>query len=299
MQYTNKLNLPQYISDWLQFDSYDYSDDPHTLGATTLMKPIQAYWLTVRHADSFQIDVSDLVAAKFGTAIHDSIEQISTPNTSKEQRVQRIFSLGDVPYTIAGRYDVLVSKDGRWTIRDIKTTSVWAYIFGGKDAEYQKQLSIYRWLLSASMAVEQVGYIDFFFTDWQSSKAKQDKDYPQHRILPSYKVDLFSLDETEKYIHSRLSLLAKYEFISDDQLPPCTDDELWTTNEVFAVTRPSAKKATKLCSTRDEAVQYIKDKRIQASIELRPSKAKRCKYCPCYGLCKQGQDLKKQGRIIF
>jgi hypothetical protein len=299
MRYTNKSNLPQYIVDWLTHDDYDHNDDEYTLSTTTLMKPVQAHWLTLRYGDQIEMDASDLIAARLGQAVHDSIEKVSTSDVIKEQRISKTIDINGSPYTITGRFDILAYRDGLYVLRDIKTTSVWSYILGGKDEEYRKQLSTYRWLLAGRHEVEPLGYIDFFFTDWQSAKVRQDNRYPQRRVLAGHEVPLMSLDETQQYIHGRASLFDRYRETPDSLLPPCTLDELWAEEEKFAVTKTGAKRATKLCSTRDEAERYMTSKKIKGFVEHRPPKVKRCKYCPAVSFCHQARDLQQRNLIAF
>jgi Txe/YoeB family toxin of Txe-Axe toxin-antitoxin module len=291
MDFTNKLNFPQYIADWLAHDDYDHNYDPYTVSATTLMKPIRATLLTQRYHEHLEKDVVDFIASKVGTAIHDSIENITTENVTKEVREERLVTTSSgQPYKVTGKFDVLVKEDdGTYTLRDIKTTSVWAYIYGGKDKDYIEQLSIYRWLLSQNFNVNITGYIDFFFTDWQSSKAKNEHTYPQHRVSPSYAVQLKSLEETEAWIMSRVVEIEAQREVEDNKLPYCTKEELWATDEVFAVYKTDAKRATKLCDSLEEAQAYKQNKKIVGMIQKRSSKMRRCNYCPALPFCNQGQ----------
>ena len=303
MQYVNKYNLPQYLVDWLTRDDYDHNSDPLTLSATTLMKPVRAYWLTRRHGDNLTVDVSELIASRLGNAIHDSIEQVETPNVSKEQRLSRKLEMGGISYTISGKYDIMVYDEStkKWTIRDIKTTSVWAWIYGGKDEDYRKQLSIYRWLAVATgVELEPVACIDFIFTDWQSQKAKTEDNYPQQRIKAGYKIELLSLEETERYIRERLENFFTFKELPDTQLPLCTKEELWATEDTFAVMKAGAQRATKVCETREEAEIYIRDKQIKtAFVEFRQGKAKRCKYCSAAPFCDQFKRLTEQRLVEY
>ena len=300
MQYLNKTNLPQYLVDWLINDEYDYNTDPFTVSATTLMKPARAYWLTLRHGDELQVDVTDLIASRMGTAIHNSIEQIKTPGVTKEQRVTRVVNIDGVDYTIRGKYDVIVEESGKRFLHDIKTTSVWAYIYGGKDEDYKKQLSIYRWLLEPTAPIEPVAYIDFLFTDWSGSKAKQEDTYPQQRIIAGYKIELMSLEETETYIRQRLLAFFAFKDKSDSDLPSCTKEELWASEDSFAVMKPGAQRATKVCESNEEALVYIRDKSVKNGyVEFRQGKVKRCKYCSAAPFCSQYKSLQKAGLIDF
>lgn len=299
--YTNRHKLPQYLEDWIRKDNYDYVLEPNTYSATSLMKPLQAALLAVRHADKLEVDIIDLIASRYGNAIHDSVERVETPGVSKENRITRKLMINDTEYTVSGKYDILVdNKDGTFTLRDMKSTSTWSYIFGGKDSDYQIQLSIYRWLLSTSCNVLNKGYIDFFFTDWQGAKAKYDNSYPQHRIKAGYEINLLSLDETERYIRGRLEQIDKYRDAEDIDLPPCHIDELWGEPDTFAVYKIGNKKATKVCDSKEEAVEYMKLKGMKESegfIQNRQGKIRRCKYCPSNPVCSQAKTLHDAGLI--
>lgn len=300
MHYTNRQKLPQYLVDWLIHDDYDRSTDPFTLSATTLMKPIRAHVLTAKYGDNLEIDVSELIASRLGNAIHDSIEKVESSNVSKEQRVTKTIDIEGHVYTVRGKYDVLTCENGKYVLRDIKTTSVWAFIYGGKDEDYRKQLSIYRWLLHGEKQVEPVAYIDFLFTDWQSMKARTEDNYPKQRIHSGYKIDLLSLEETENYIRDRLTKFHKFRSVPDVSLPLCTKEELWASEDKYAVMKMGAKKATKLCDSKEEAVSYIKNKSITGvNIELRPGKVKRCKYCSASPVCSQYKSMSDAGLIDY
>lgn len=299
MHYTNRYNLPQYLVDWLISDNYDYNQDPLTVSATTLMKPVRAYWLTARHGDTLEIDVSELIAARLGSAIHDSIERVETKNVFKEERVKKTVEIDGVTFTVSGKYDILTFENNKWVLRDIKTTSVWAYIYGGKDDDYRKQLSIYRWLLSGDREVELVAFIDMIFTDWQSMKAKTEDNYPQQRIHPGYRIELLSLEETEAYIRERLSFFYKFKDVVDLNLPFCTKEELWATEDTWAVMKPGAQRATKVCDSKLAAVAYMTEKQIKAEVQHRPGKVKRCKYCSAAPYCSQYKSLSAAGMIEF
>jgi hypothetical protein len=297
MRFTNKLNLPQYLVDWLENDNYDYIHAPNTVSATTLLKPLRAHIITSRHGEDLEVDVSELVASRYGNAIHDSVERIETPGVTKEQRVSRKVTIGDTEYTVTGKYDVLVEKDGVYTIRDMKSTSAWTFIYGGKDEDYRAQLSIYRWLLSQDKQVEPVAFIDFFFTDWQGIKARTEKGYPQSRIHAGYRIELLSLEETEAFIRSRLSALHLHRDLPEEQLPECTEEELWAEKDTYAVYKIGNKRATKVCDTKEEAIQYKDSHKLNGFVQERKGKVKRCKYCSAAPFCSQFKELQAKGLV--
>lgn len=304
MEFTNRLNFPQYIVDWLAHDDYDHVVDSSTFSATSLLKPVKVHWLTLRNDDKLKMDVSDLASSKIGTAVHDSIELIDTEGVMKEFRLEHKMLVDGREITIRGKFDILEKQsDGTYSLRDIKTTSVWAFILGGKDDDYSKQMSIYRWLLAKDKEFvgtpNDIGYIDFFFTDWQSAKAKTDKEYPQHKINPGYKVQLMSLKDTEAFIEEKVRQFIKYENVSDNMLPPCNIKDLWATDEKWAVRKHKAIKATKLCDTEIEAKAYMHNKNIKGIIEHRPPKVKRCRFCAAFPFCQQGQIYNTLGQIQY
>lgn len=302
MKYTNRLGFPEYICSWLKHDDYDHVVSENTFSATTLLKPVRVYWLSLRNNDNLQMDVSDLIASRIGTAVHDSIERIETDGVEKEIRLEKEIEIDGEVFIIRGKFDILEHQpDGSCTLRDIKTTSVWAYVFGTKDEEYRKQLSVYRWLLSdTGRDVNDVAYIDFFFTDWQSSKAKTDENYPKCKVTPGYKVELMSASETEDFIIDRVKNFHIYKDTEAKDLPPCEIKDLWASDAKWAVKKKGANRATKLCDSEEEAEAYIMNRGIKSAIiEYRAPKVKRCKYCTAWQFCSQGQDYSSRGLIQY
>jgi hypothetical protein len=165
MNYTNRHNIPPHICKWLELDSYDY--DPNVISATTLINPARAFVLKKLHADDLTMDYSDLLSARYGTAIHDSLEKAGVfgKGDFKEKR----FYCEVLGVTISGKVDAVI--DG--VIRDNKSTSVWKFVKQEFD-DYIKQLSIYRYILHRNgIETESFGMIDFFFTDWKKSDAEK------------------------------------------------------------------------------------------------------------------------------
>ena len=117
MIYTNKYNIPGHICKWLESDSYDYQ--PGVLSATTLISPARAFVLKKLHRDELTMDYSDMIALRYGTAIHDSLEKVGVyaDGDFKEKR----FFAEIMGFQISGKMDAVL--DG--VIRDNKSTSVW------------------------------------------------------------------------------------------------------------------------------------------------------------------------------
>lgn len=283
MKFTNKFNLPQHICDWLAFDEYDYT--PDTISATTIIGPARAWALKRLNADKLSMDYSDLLAIRYGTAIHDSLEKVGVYGEG-DFREKRFFAQ-KMGFTISGKPDALIGG----VIRDNKSTSVWKIVHGEFD-DYIKQLSIYRWLLHQN-GIEAAGhaFIDFFFTDWKKSDAAKGGGYPPLRYQEQ-RIELWSLEQTDAYLDERLSDFA----FALGCLPECTTEELWQDPAKWAVYRKAGQaKAFRVMNTAEEA-QKLADE-IGGVVEYRPAKAKRCNYCTAAPFCEQYNQLKTAGLV--
>lgn len=103
MKVTNKHNLPAHICAWLAYDEYDY--DPETISMTTLIGPARAWALKRLNADKLTMDYSDLLAVRYGTAIHDSLEKVGVYGEGdfKEKR----FYAELMGFRVSGKMDAL------------------------------------------------------------------------------------------------------------------------------------------------------------------------------------------------
>ena len=292
MEYTNKKNFPDFVVEWLKFDEYDYEEN--TLSATTLMQPPRSYALKVHNIDRLEIDVEDLIASRYGTAIHDSVEKVNLKGCKQEERLRKSVK----NKIITGKYDILRKvTDSKWELIDVKSTSVWTVIYGSRDEDYRKQLSIYRWLATQNgYNVVQTGKIWMVFTDWSAAKAKQDPNYPQSRTMIK-EVDLWGDDKTLKYIGDRITLLENTVKLDQNDMPKCTDEELWAKEESWAIMKEGRKSAVRVLSTKSEADELLKEKDDKHSILHRPGKVARCRYCQARKFCNQYTELVEEGRI--
>ncbi len=285
MKFTNRHNLPQHICDWLAFDDYDYN--PDTVSATTLIGPARAWALKKMHADDLTMDYSDMLALRYGTAIHDSLEKVAVyaDGDFKEKR----FYAEEMGFTISGKMDALING----SIIDYKSTSVWKIVHGDFD-DYIKQISIYRWLLAKNgITATDYAFIDFFFTDWKKSDAARSSDYPQLRYKEQ-RIELWGLEKTEEYIIDRLEEFA----FALGCLPECTPEELWQTPTTYAYfTKAGAAKATKVYQESELAEVEQRVAENGGVIEKRSGKAKRCGYCTAAPFCEQFSRMKAEGLI--
>jgi len=301
MNYTNRHKLSDEFVHWLISDEYDYDPDPLVLSATTLMKPVRITILEERWNSSITVDVSDLVALRYGTALHDSFEKSNVPNCIQEVRYYR-----DIDgFTVSGKVDLVMHADKPiMTLGDLKSTSVWNYILSGKDKGYIQQLSIYKWLMEDGYTKTEDGRkhpvqipthphaeVKFAFTDWSKTDSRQKKDYPQSRVKEK-RIQLDSLEETEAFILSKLAEVKSARELSDNNLPECTKEELWQSETTYAVMKIGGKRAVKLHNDYASAIKHARSyKTNDYRVDTRKGKAKRCNYCNVTEFCNQYKEL--------
>lgn len=317
---TNKYNLNIAMQVWLVNDSYDYVADPKYISATSLLKPVRQVILEKRLEGTPDGDISDMITSKYGTSIHSGIEEAwlspKLPNNLRklginEKTISKVKinpkepneediniylekrstrKLGD--WTIGGKFDLVI--DGK--LFDNKSTSTWSYIYGSKVDDYTKQLSIYRWL-NKDIITDDDFTINYIFTDWSQTKALQQKDYPQCRII-SKDYHLLSLAETERFIKNKLDLLDKYMDAPESELPECTDEELWRELPKYKYYKEPTKltKATKVFESKLEAEAYCLSKGTGIILSV-PGSVKRCSYCRCFNQCTQKNRYLEDGSL--
>lgn len=296
MEFTNKYDLPKYVVDWLTYDNYDYEEG--TISATGLMSPPRQYALKSKYKEELKMDCSDLIAARYGTAIHSGFEVVPMVNVDKEKRMYKEIVVGKEIIKLSGKPDIILNINlPEQKLVDIKSTSVWGYILGSKAQDYQKQLSIYRYLAKYSGYNITEAEVCMIFTDWSKTRAKEKDDYPQTRIkvMP---IILWSIEETEKYILERLSILMEAKNTHENCLPYCTEEELWRKPTEYKVMITGGKKATRICDSEEFATNYIQSKGlINAYILKKVHQAKRCGYCNVRPFCKQYKEMLENDEV--
>jgi len=316
---SNVTNISLPMAVWLASDDYDFRPQGKAISATALLKPPRQILLRerLRPEDVKTPDVTDFIASRMGTSIHDGIEKAWLTNYEKCMRLlgypqQVIESIrinpgdleeGEIPiylerrgsreimgYTISGKFDLVLNGE----LNDFKSTSVYTYVKGSKDEDYCLQGSIYRWI-HQDIVTEDTIAIQFIFTDWQRAMAKSDPKYPQTRVL-EHRVPLMSLEETEQWIRSRLRTLEEHAELPESKLPYCSDKDLWRTDTVWKYYADPAKstdpkaRSTKNFDTALEANNFRASKGKGIVVEKK-GVVKACGYCAAFPICSQKDQL--------
>lgn len=277
MKITNNKNLPTAL---VNFARSDYEYTPNRYSVTTLLNGATETVLKYRHNNDIEKDVSDLIWALFGSAFHKILEEQDVEkHESKEEKLQVDFN-GSV---ISGIYDLYNSKTQ--TVTDYKTTSVWKWILKDFD-NYRQQGLIYAWMLNKlGFKCDKAEFI-LFFKDHSKTKAKVERDYPDLPVEKKiFKFTQKDFDEIEVFLRDKLNKIKMYEKLSDDELPPCSDEERWYKGTKYAVKKKGNKRAIKLYDNKDEAEKRA-SKDDNLIIEERIGRNVKCEeYCDVKDFC--------------
>ena len=213
--------------------------------------------------------------------------------------------------TVSGKYDFV----GEGTLEDFKSCGTFKYTkmlkelespsgtdgLSGSDTEktFQLQGSIYKWL-NPEIITSDYMIIQFIFTDWSKlqSMVQEKNGYPAARVQ-AHKIPLMSPEWTENWIKTKLALIDSLQDAEQDQIPECTNEELWRGKSVFAYYKnPEGKRATKNYDEYHNAhAHYIKDGSIGV-INERKAQVKRCLYCDAFDLCEQKNTYLLDGSLV-
>ncbi|MGV8863232.1 MAG: hypothetical protein ACOH2T_18960 [Pseudomonas sp.] len=311
---TNNAGLDLAIAVWLASDEYQYDDRPNYISVTTLIRGLKKTILGARVPEELRIpDISDRIATSIGHVLHrgveyswklhyrssmeklgypkgviDSIrinpetEEPDTISVYTEFRTEREFK----GWIISGQVDLII--EGRLT--DAKSTKVWSFINQPSVEEWKLQGSIYRWLNPEKITHDQLA-IQYLLLDWNRGAASRDPSYPPHAVpLRSYA--LMGLQETEQWVATKLSLLKQYWDSPEEQLPECSEEDLWRTQPVYKYYANPEKMGR---STKNfdgpmaelEAKNHLASKGHIGVVLQVPGEVKACNFCTAFPICKQ------------
>jgi len=323
-EYTNKNNISLALAVFLMHDSYDYDDRTNVISATGLLKSIRQIVLAQQNKHLAKtVDIADLVPSRMGSAIHTGCEEAWSDNKNVLEALKlfgaadsvtgsikvnpETVTPGEMPVyveqraekevlniIISGKYDLVL--DG--VLNDYKSTSVWTYIYDSGADNYTKQGSIYKWL-SPDKITSDIVNINYIFTDWSAARAKQDgQKYPQQRVLTKA-YPLWGTQETEQWITNKLASYLSLIDSPQEDLPECTDQELWASETVYKYYKNAnnTARSTKNFATMDEAVMRNSADGNVGLVKEVPGEVKACRYCSVVGICTQAETMLANGRL--
>lgn len=274
MKLTNLFNLPQPIYDAVANDPYTKGDSDYSI--TGLMKPPRMVALEKAHWNEIEEDASDRIFSLLGQAVHTILERSERIAIAEKRLYASIDGV-----RISGQTDRIVVLDR--LVQDYKVTSVWK-ILKGEYEDWAAQQNAYRWLLKENGYDIEALQIVAILRDWSKRKARTEDKYPVAQIAV-VELPVWPLERTREMLRLQI---AQHE-AAKVNLPLCTPEEKWQDPGTWAVMKPGAKRATKLCSTLEEAERYA----CGGSFEItrRISDPRRCfDYCRVAKFCEQHQN---------
>lgn len=244
--------------------------------------------MTRRHWDNLSVDASESIWQVFGTAVH-SILEAQESGEVKEAR----YCVDVSKSVVTGQVDNYDPETK--TLSDYKTASVWKVQLKDFD-DWRRQGLVYAWLMGKNgVKVVKCRFIAML-KDHSKSKARFDSNYPQSpTYIYEFDVTEKDLEEIEKFIFDKISLLERFENRPSNELPLCTDSERWADGEKWAVMKKGRKSAVRVFDTESDAKTMLSKLDNLHFIEHRPPIARKCAdYCLVCDFCNQYQNEKKR-----
>ncbi len=285
MKITNKHDVPLPLVTLASREYYSKGKSQYSV--TELMSPPRIRRLREQYDDAIEQDVSDMLWSMLGSALHVVMERGQTPGFITEQRL--FYEVDGV--TISGAIDLQEETPFGVIITDYKFTSAWAVM--QEKQEWVQQLNVYRFLVEKVKGKKVVGLrICALVRDFSRHETKEG--YPK---APIEMVDLevWPLEKTEAYIRERLEAhrISKVDHDLGDELAPCSNEDRWMSETVFAVKREGRKTAIRVLKDEEEAKALAEKEK--GYVETRLGEPRRCtgNYCGVAQWCKQFQDERK------
>ena len=295
MKYTNKHNIPQEIINAVHNDNY--SRGKATISATGLLQPPRIRLLAQEHYDKLTIDVSDEIWKLLGQSVHTILERANENNedTITEQRM--FAKVND--WTVSGQTDSIDVKSN--ILKDYKITSVWSIVSALQDGktDWEQQLNIYAYLYkqNTGKTIDQLNIIAIA-RDWNKNQyLRSGGDYPPSPITV-LDIDLWSDEKQEAFIKQRVSIHqeAEVDYLINDKLPLCTDEERWRRKDTYRVEKKGRKTAVRVLDTQEEADKYMdghKDSKLLKVVEAKGECVRCANYCDVAEFCNQYNEESK------
>jgi hypothetical protein len=246
-----------------------YTKGNSQFSVTQLIGPPQRTWLGIDH-QKVETPYSSF-AAFLGTAMHAVLEANVDPSQGEvaEERMHAL--LCDAK--ISGQFDHLEKR----CLYDYKTTR------GSQDVmkpDHRTQVHANAYLaILNGYEVEHVA-VAYIQMDWSYMQSTLNPNYPQSPFkifVEDYDAKLAE-DFFNRAIPEHLAALA-------GQPRECTRDEKWQKSDSFALMKPGAKRASKVCATRAEAEELLKPGQF---IQERPGERTFCQmFCGMKDHCPQ------------
>lgn len=283
---TNKYNLPQTFVNVMERPTYTKGNA--NISCTELLNSPRIVQLKRKHWDSIEQDVSEMVWALFGSAVHNILEHGKDAHHLVEQR---LYSETD-GWKISGAIDLQEVEEDGIIISDYKVTGAWS-VMNEKD-DWHNQLNVYAWLVE-KVKKEPVKKLQIIaiIRDWAARDAEKEG-YPSAPVA-TIDIPLWPMEQRQQYVEDRIRMHSEAYFESETEgdIPPCTPEDMWEKPTMYAVKKEGGVRAKSVHKTREDAEAALPEK--GHFIEIREGERTRCeKYCQVNTFCSQYQNHLKE-----
>jgi hypothetical protein len=247
------------------------------------MSPPKIRRLREQYDAEMEIDVTKMIASQLGTFMHGKLEAKEVEGYHNEER---IFTEVD-GVVISGAIDLQQVVEGGVVIIDYKFVKAWSVKQGKSD--WETQLNIYKWLVESVKRVPVKGLqICAIIKDYAPYDTSEG--YPEAEAI-MIDVPMWDAVKTEAYVRQRLEMHRHARMAHDfgEELQPCSDEERWMTETVYATKKEGRKSAIRLFKTIEEATELAEKEK--GYVETRKGEPKRCTgdFCGVSKWCSQYQ----------
>jgi len=281
MKITNKQGLPAPLVALLSRDFYTKGASQYSV--TELMSPPKIRRMREQYDEEMEIDVTKLIASQLGTFMHGKLEEKMVEGYTNEERI--FHSIDGI--TISGAVDLQQHTDDGVVIIDYKFVKAWSVMKSKND--WVTQLNIYKWLIETVKKQKVCGLqICAIIKDYSAHSVQEN--YPEAEAV-MINIPMWDSVTTETYVRHRLDMhrAAKQAQEFGEDLEPCTDEERWLSETIYAVKREGRKSAIRIFKSIDEANELAEKEK--GYVEERKGEPKRCTgdFCGVSKWCKQYQ----------
>ena len=281
MKITNKQGLPAPLVALLAREYYSKGASQYSV--TELMSPPKIRRMREQYDEEIQTDVTKLIASQLGTFMHGKLEGKVVEGYTNEERI--FHSIDGI--TISGAIDLQQQTPDGIVIIDYKFVKAWS-VMQTKD-DWVTQLNIYKWLVETVKKQKVCGLkICAIIKDYTPHSNQEG--YPEAEAV-MIDIPLWDSVKTETYVRTRLEMhrTAKQAQEFGEDLQPCTDEERWMSETIYAVKREGRKTAIRVFKSIEEATELAEKEK--GYVETRQGEPKRCTgdFCGVSKWCKQYQ----------
>lgn len=262
MKYTNNKNLSPLMASMIERSMRRYSSGDSDYSTTKLIDPPKKIYLEKRHDDEIEVDVSSMIAAFFGNAMHDYLEGLAPEGSLVEKR---LFAEVD-GVIISGQIDIVTPE---CMVGDYKTCKVWAISYSETYEKWEQQLNINAWLLKngktrndyfgqtlindllKNKGLNETAFIEYFLVNWEEANAGVKSSYPQSQ-QGRWECKLWPEEEQLNFIKERIIIHEE----TKKNLPLCSDKERWKRPDTHKLKKNGRKTSLKNESNLEDLIEW-------------------------------------------